>query len=124
MKLESAVDADDEILAEVFRVLSKLAENFDVPDGRPIVDWMLKNVFKRSKDDRKLIHLKNILDGANTKTQLRHKFETMAVNVLENAALRSTSVSSGELLFILLHCCHAALLPCCTTAMLHCRCMI
>jgi hypothetical protein len=64
MRLESSVGndgGDDEILAEIYRVLSELAGNFESAEEGSILDWMSRNVFKRSKDGKKLEHLKNLL---------------------------------------------------------------
>jgi hypothetical protein len=66
MRLESSVGndggGDDEILAEIYRVLSELAGNFESADDEgSILDWMSRNVFKRNKDGKKLEHLKNLL---------------------------------------------------------------
>ena len=97
MKLESSLSDDDETKADIFHVLSKLAKDFDVPKNMQVIDWMSENVFKKSKDAKKVRHLSEKMKKIRTKDEFRHRLESLAIETLQNASKSSTEWTPGKL---------------------------
>ena len=97
MKLESSTSDDDETKADIFHILSKLAKDFDIPNNVKVIDWMSENVFKKSKDAKKVRHLSEKMKEVETKDQFRHRLESLASETLQNASKFSTDWTPGKL---------------------------
>jgi hypothetical protein len=97
MKLESSTSDDDETKADIFHILSKLAKDFDIPNNVKVIDWMSENVFKKSKDAKKVRHLSEKMKEVQTKDQFRHRLESLASETLQNASKFSTDWTPGKL---------------------------
>jgi hypothetical protein len=71
---EDSHNDEEEVRADMFRVLSKLAKDIHVPQQQPVLEWMAKHLFdKGKKDAKKLEHLRRACPAARTKEELRHQ---------------------------------------------------
>jgi hypothetical protein len=90
MKLEASHSEDDqEVKAEYLHVLSKLVKQLSIPDNIPIMEWMSQNIFKKSKEARKVRHLATLVNGAQTKEEMRFALDNLAIQALNQAATHS-----------------------------------